>query len=133
MFIEKSYTHTCRTRHYYTQKPKKKKHTHGSKPSKTAKTRLFSFELFCSTSTIENFFTSVLQTSIREQYATFCYIPNWIGRISNVSKYSIRNHSEENIQALWNELPNRLNIFDIFDEVNINEKFNILTSMIEKP
>ena len=55
-----------------------------------------------------------------------------MGRISNVSKYSFRNHSEENIHALRNELSNRLNIFDVFDEVNINKKSNILNSIIEK-
>ena len=81
---------------------------------------------------IENFFTGALQTSISDHYATFCCIPNWIGRIINVSKYSFRNHSEENIQALRNELSNLLNIIDIFDEVNINEKFKIFNSMIEK-
>ena len=60
----------------------------------------------------ENFFTGVLQTNISDHYATFCCIPNWIGRISNVSKYS-----EENIQVLRNELSKRLHMFDSFDEL----------------
>ena len=81
---------------------------------------------------LQNFFTCTLQTNVSDHYATFCCIPNWIGRISNVSKYSFRYHSEENIQALRNELSNWLNMFDIFDEVKINEKFNILNSIIEK-
>ena len=44
-------------------------------------------------------------------------------------KYSFKYHSEENIQSLRNELSNN---FDTLDEVNINERFNILNSIIEK-
>ena len=73
-----------------------------------------------------------LQTNISDHYTAFCCVPIWIGRISNVSKYSFMNHSEENIRALQKELSNRLNMFDIFDEVNINEKFNFSKSIIEK-
>ena len=47
-----------------------------------------------------------------------------------MSKYSFRNHSEENIQALGKELSNGLNILNIFEEVNTNETFNILNSII---
>ena len=42
-----------------------------------------------------------------------------------MSKYSFRNHSEENIQALRNERSNQLNMFDIIDEGNINEVDNM--------
>ena len=76
--------------------------------------------------------TGVLQTCICDHYASFCCIPNRIRRISNVQKYSFRNHSEENIQVLRNNLSNQLNIFDNLDEVNINEKFSILDSIIGK-
>ena len=49
-----------------------------------------------------------------------------------MSEYSFRNHSEENIQSIRNELSNGLNTFDLFYGVNIYEKFKILNSIIEK-
>ena len=80
---------------------------------------------------VENFFTAV-QTNISDHYATFCCVPNWIRRVTNVSDYSFRNYSEENVQLLWNDLSNRLNMFDVFDEINNNENFNILSPITEK-
>ena len=68
---------------------------------------------------LENFLTRVLQINISDHYATFCCVPNWLGRISNVSKYSFRSYSEENIQCLRNALSNQVNLFDVFDEVYI--------------
>ena len=36
---------------------------------------------------LKNFFVGVLHTNFGDHYATLCCIPNWIRRISNVSKY----------------------------------------------
>ena len=55
----------------------------------------------------------------------FCCVPILMGRISNVSNYSFRNLSEGNILALRIELSTQLKIFNIFDEVDLNQKINI--------
>ena len=64
---------------------------------------------------MKSFFAGVLATNISEHYATFCFVRKWIGRISNVSKYSFRNKSEETLQALRNDLSNQLNFFDVLN------------------
>ena len=82
---------------------------------------------------LENFFTDVLQTSFSDHAATFCCVPIWMGRISNVSKYLFQNNSEENIRSLRK-------IFQIssMDELISNEKIhhfelcNIEKNIIQK-
>ena len=61
----------------------------------------------------------------------FC-VSNWRRRISNVSNFSFRNYSVQNIRAQQNDLSGQLNSYDILDKVNINENFNNLNSITEK-
>ena len=80
----------------------------------------------------ENFFAGVLEISTSDHYATFCCIPNWLGRDNIYSKHTFRNHSEENILALLRELTSTLSNFQVFSENSTNDKFKFFDSLIQK-
>ena len=81
---------------------------------------------------LENFFAGVLKISVSDHFATFCCIPNWLEPASNVLKHSFRDHSEESIFRFREDLSSELDFFNLYDEININDKFYILTSIIER-